>query len=111
MVRHFMSMAIFDPKIKYLAVNVRNSRDNFNKTLKTKGVNISKKKLSDNIKKIVQYLNTYKSNFKYDNENKHVNFDYKDNLIFHINDNTYEVCNKNLNCEETLFTSRKNGLS
>ena len=29
-----------------------------------------------------------------------MNFDYKDNLIFHINENTYEVCNKNFDCVE-----------
>ena len=96
-----INFKVSDEHVKSLIKKIENiNLDNFNKTLKTKGVNISKKKLSDTIKKIVQYLNTYKSNFKYDNENKHVNFDYKDNLIFHINENTYEVCNKNLNCEE-----------
>ena len=96
-----INFKVSDEHVKSLVKKIENiNLDNFNKTLKIKGVNISKKKLDDTIKKIVQYLNTYKSNFKYDNDNKQVNFDYKDNLIFHINENTYEVCNKNFDCEE-----------
>ena len=52
--------------------------------LKNKRLNISDKKLNDTFKEIVEYLNNYNFTPKFDDRKIYVDFDYKENLIFHL---------------------------
>ena len=88
--------------IKKLIKRIENiNLDNFNKILKNKRLNISEKKLNDTFKKILEYLNNYDFTTKFDDRKIYVDFDYKENLIFHLNKNNYELCNRNFDCEKT----------
>ena len=88
--------------IKKLIKKIENiNLDNFNKMLKNKRLNISDKKLNDTFKEIIEYLNNYNFTPKFDDRKIYVDFDYKENLIFHLNKNTYELCNINFECEKT----------
>ena len=73
----------------------------FKTDLKEKGLELSDKKLNNTIIKIIDNLKSINTKKLKDNKKiSNFEFNYKNKLLFHVNKNTYEICNNKFECKK-----------
>lgn len=77
----------------------------FKKVLNDKGINISERKLDKTINNIINYLGS-QNIVNYEKEKEFTNFDYTEDLLFHVDKNNYEICDKEYECDKAVINQK-----